>query len=509
MMGKHGRFVVVSNRLPVTIRDDGGRLLVMPGSGGLVTAMSPVLQSRGGIWIGWPGKSEHASQDEVIGALDAGAEDRGFDLVPVFLPAEVADRYYEGFSNATIWPLFHDLQGRTVFEGAYYRAYLEANRLFADCVESCTGDRDFIWVHDYHLMDVARILRERGAKRTCAFFLHIPFPPPDIFMKLPWRREILEALFRYDLIGLQTFRDRRNFLHCVDDISPCAHVSGHGQVIRVERENRQISLGVFPIGIDAASFENTSLETNVRLEERQIRKASGNRKIILGVDRLDYTKGIPHRFRAFQKALETHPELRGNVTLIQIAVPSRQMVEGYAPLREEIEQIAGHINGRFTSSDWVPVVLLVRSMEREQLVAYYRAADIALITPLKDGMNLVCKEYCAARTEDTGVLILSEFAGAAAQLYKGALMVNPHDIDGTADAIASAASMSRTEQRRRMKILRQMIRQKNVYWWVDTFIQVASGRDAAGFFGEGFRPYPQFLFPGKDDDVSVFSRIGS
>ncbi len=508
-MRKHARFVVVSNRLPVVIERNSDGLRAIPGSGGLVTAMTPVLQARGGMWIGWPGHADGIPEPDILQTLESGSVDGGFDLVPVFLPEDVATGYYDGFSNATIWPLFHDLQGRTVFEGAYHRAYLEANRMFADRVEACTNERDFVWVHDYHLMDVARFLRERGARGTCAFFLHIPFPPPDIFMKLPWRREILEALFHYDLLGFQTFRDRRNFIHCMDDISPCSNLSGQGNVIRIRRENRQVGLGVFPIGIDAREFENISRSASVRLAERSVRATAGDRKIILGVDRLDYTKGIPHRLKAFEKALEMHPALRGRVTFLQIAVPSREGVEGYLPLRKEIEQIAGHINGRFTSSGWVPVVLMVRSMNREDLVAHYRAADVAMVTPLKDGMNLVCKEYCATRTEEAGVLVLSEFAGAASQLYRGALLVNPHDIDGTADAIAEAVSMSRQEQRRRMRLLRQTIRQKDIYWWTDTFVQVASGRKASEFFdGESHRPYPQFLYSEEAMDVIPSLRTG-
>jgi alpha,alpha-trehalose-phosphate synthase [UDP-forming] len=509
-MRKHARFVVVSNRLPVVIERNSDGLRAIPGSGGLISAMTPVLRARGGMWIGWPGHSDGVPEPEVLQTLEAGSADWGFDLVPVFLPEDVATGYYDGFSNATIWPLFHDLQGRTVFEIAYHKAYLDANRMFADCVESCTEERDFVWVHDYHLMDVARFLREHGTKRTCAFFLHIPFPPPDIFMKLPWRREILEALFHYDLLGFQTFRDRRNFLDCVDDISPCSHPSGRGNVIRIRRENRQVGLGVFPIGIDAREFENISRSASAHLAEQSVRETAGNRKIILGVDRLDYTKGIPHRLKAFEKALGTHPELCGNVTFLQIAVPSREGVEGYLPLRREIEQIAGHINGRFTSSGWVPVVLMVRGVNREELVAHYRAADVAMVTPLKDGMNLVCKEYCAARTDGAGVLVLSEFAGAAAQLYRGAMLVNPHDIDGTADAIAEAVSMPRKEQRRRMRLLRNTIRQKDVYWWMDTFIQVASGRKASEFFdGESLRPYPQFLYKGEATDVTPSPPAGS
>lgn len=468
--------VVAANRLPVVLHREAAEVRLTPSSGGLVTAMHPVLGERGGTWIGWPGDTSGLSTARVEEALHAVSEEQGFDLVPVTLSEELRQCYYDGFANATIWPLFHDLQGRCRFDESYYKGYVEANRRFAREIARRTEKGDLLWVHDYHLMSVAHQLRQQRVALRTAFFLHIPFPASDIFLKLPWRRQLLRHLLDFDFLGFQTQRDRRNFLGCLVDLFPRFTISKTGVMHSVAREKRNTRIGVFPIGIDAAGFEKLSGEAAVREMEREIRESYAGRRLFLGVDRLDYTKGIPQRLHAFERALERFPHLREKITLLQLVVPSREDVEGYAPLREEIERIVGHINGRFTSGNWVPVVLMVRSVSRERLIALYRAACAALITPLKDGMNLVCKEYCAVKTENDGVLILSEFAGAAAQLYKGALLVNPHDMEGMARSIEAAATMSPAEQERRMKRLRRNVARHDIHWWVSGFLSAASER---------------------------------
>jgi trehalose 6-phosphate synthase len=295
-----------------------------------------------------------------------------------------------------VWPLFHDLQSLCNFEPAYWRAYCDVNRRFAEVVAGNTEPGDFIWVHDYHLMNLAGELRRAGVRSRVGFFLHIPFPSPDLFLKLPWRREVLQSLLEYDLIGFQTQRDRRNFVQCVRALVKDADIEGRGQVLLVSALGRVVRVGSFPISIDYNTFMRRAVASDVAERARELHRLLPNRKLILGVDRLDYTKGIPLRLKAFQSLLSRFPELRERVSYIQVVVPSREDIPRYQELKTEIEQLVSKINGSFVHpGGWVPVWYVYRSLSRLDLLAYYRAADIALVTPLRDGMNLVAKEYCA------------------------------------------------------------------------------------------------------------------
>lgn len=474
-----GRLVVVSNRLPVVLSKSAGGWRSEPGSGGLVTAIAPVLRNRGGLWIGWPGT---AGREDLSGALDRATRDVGYSLVPVSLDKEEVDQHYRGFSNEIIWPLFHDLQTKCNFDPLYWDTYREVNRRFAEVTRDHTAPHDFIWVHDYHLMLTAQNLRALGTEARLGFFLHIPFPPFDIFVKLPWRREILRALLSYDLVGFQTLRDRRNFVQCLIALLPGTSVRGRGQVCQIESGERTIRSGAFPISIDSRQFESDSASHDVAESAWHIHENLPDRQIILGVDRMDYTKGITDRLRAFRRLLERHPEHRDEVTLVQVVVPSRRGIPGYESLKIEIEGLVGEINGQLTGpSGKVPIHYIYRALERTELLGYYRASEVALVTPLKDGMNLVAKEYCACSLEENGVLILSEFAGAAAELQRGALMVNPYDIAGVADALHKAVTMRPDERHRRMHQLRQSIKQHDIFWWVDSFLRASIERDLSSF----------------------------
>ena len=336
--------------------------------------------------------------------------------------------------------------------------------------------RDFVWVHDYQLMSLAAELRLAGTRSRIGFFLHIPFPAPDVFMKLPWRAPVLDALLQYDLIGFQTARDRRNFL---------ASAQALGREVKAERT------GHFPISIDYNAFMRRAAAPDVAAKARELHQLLPKRKLVLGIDRLDYTKGVTLRLLAFQDLLQRHPEMRGRVSLLQVVVPSREDIPQYHRMKNEIEQLVGRINGEFARPGaWVPVWYEYRSLSRLELLAYYRAADIALITPLKDGMNLVAKEYCACSIEEDCVLILSEFAGAAAQLAPGALLVNPYDIQGVAEAIRAAYAMAPAEREARMRRMRRSIRKQDVFWWVDAFLKAAISRDLRDF------PLPPRRAPG-------------
>ncbi|HTO77457.1 MAG TPA: trehalose-6-phosphate synthase [Thermoanaerobaculia bacterium] len=472
--------VVVSNRLPFALTREDGAWRVEPGSGGLVTALRPVLEGRGGRWIGWSGAVAEDLPD-ARAALRASGERFGYELVPVPLTASERDRFYHGFSNEVIWPLFHDLLSMCRFDPEYWRAYEAVNRRFAAEAAKDARPGDFFWVHDYHLLAMAGELRRLGVSSRIAFFLHIPFPPLDVFLKLPWRFPVLQSLLSYDLVGFQTIRDRRNFLQCVRLLLPGARFSGKGAVMSVRWEDRDVRVGTFPISIDARALERRARQPEVVAKAASLRADETGRRIVLGVDRLDYTKGIAQKLEAFRRLLETSPELRGNVTLVQIAVPSREEIRGYREHRTAIERLVGEINGTFTRSGWVPVHYLHRPLEGPRLSAYYLAADVALVTPLKDGMNLVAKEYCATRVSKDGVLVLSEFAGAAAELQRAALLVNPYDVEGVADALRRALDMPRAEQRARMSRLRRTIRERDIYHWLDAFLRAAISRDLAEF----------------------------
>jgi trehalose 6-phosphate synthase len=466
------RLVLVSNRLPIVLdRRDDGSFVVKPGSGGLVTAFEPVLKSRGGLWIGWPGVT--GEPENLADALSQATHQTGYDLKAIPLSDEERDKFYYGYSNEVLWPLFHDLQEHCNFDPTYEQPYIEINKRFAQAIrDNCTAD-DFIWVQDYQLMYVAQGLMDLGFDANIAFFLHTPFPPVDIYMKLPGRTQLLRALLQYDLIGLQTIRDRRNFIDCVRYLLRDAKVRSQGGLSLVRIGDHETRIGSFPIGIDYSEFADRAAAPEVGRRAQEIHDRLLADQLLFGVDRLDYTKGIRHRLNAFRDALRRHPDMQRRVTFIQVVVPSRTDIPMYAALKTEIEQMVSEINGEFTTDNWVPVHYVFRSVSRDELLALYRACEIAMVTPLKDGMNLVAKEFCAANPELNGVLVLSEFAGAAAQLGRSALLVNPYDVRGMADAIHQAIQMSPQERRTRMRKLRRIVQQQDVHWWVNSFLHAA------------------------------------
>lgn len=467
------RLLAVSNRLPVAIeRDEQGTCLVRQSAGGLVTALGAVLRRSGGIWVGWPGAREETAP-EVSAALREQSRTLGYGLRPVSLSRVEYEGFYQGYANEIIWPLFHDLQSRCNFVPEYWRHYLSVKDKYVEAVLSVHEPGDFIWVHDYHLMGLGRQLRERGCESQVGFFLHIPFPPPDIFSKLPWREDVLRELLAYDIVGMQTSRDRENLLSCVRRLLPGARIASRKRLAEVSFAEHRVRVGVFPIGIDFGEFARHAASGPVTQRVQELRGQFPSPQIVLGVDRLDYTKGIPDRIRAFELALRRYPELHRTVTLVQVVVPSREHVPEYQDLKARIERGVAQVNGAYSQPGWVPIHYVFRSVERAELLAYYRAADVALITPLKDGMNLVAKEYCAAQSENNGVLILSEFAGAAFQLAGGATLVNPYDLEGVAAAIRRAVALSPLQRRPAMQRLRRNVKRQDVFWWVGQFFEAA------------------------------------
>lgn len=486
------RLVVISNRLPIVIENEGGRTSIKPGQGGLVTALSPVFRQVGGLWIGWSGAviEDHLELDDLL--RDASAK-AGFELRTVDLSAREREEFYHGFSNEIIWPLFHELYTLCKFDPAYWETYQVVNRKFAEVVAANIEENDYVWVHDYHLLNVAGDLHEMGIDCRLAFFLHIPFPPIDIFLKLPWRTQVLRRMLEFDVIGFQTPRDRRNFAECVRTLLPDVRTQGRGRVMTMRSGERTIRVGSFPISIDFNEFAGQAASPPVTEHVQHLREEYGDCKIVLSVDRLDYTKGIPSRLRAIRSALRRYPELHRKVVFVQIVVPSRSSIPGYQELKLEIDRLVGEINGEFTRSAWVPVHHMYRSLQRDELTAYYRTADVGLVTPLRDGMNLVAKEYCTCSIETDGVLILSEFAGAAAEFQRGALLVNPFDRHGVADALHRALTMPPGERRERMRRLRRIVRDNDIFHWVDSFLVASDPRKS----DHSLKPVEEFV-PGRD-----------
>ncbi len=497
-MNAHDRLLIVSNRLPVVIEKTEDELKLRQGSGGLVTAMAPVLRNRGGVWIGWSGLTDESDED-ISRLLNDAPASTGYSLRSVSLTTEELELYYQGFSNEVIWPLFHDLQSQCNFKPEYWESYVTVNRRFASVVQDEFRDGDYIWIHDYHLMSVGEELRALGVDSPIGFFLHIPFPAPDIFIKLPWRFQILRAMLQFDLLGFQTVRDHRNFIQCVRMLLKDVAVRHERGMHICTTERAEVRLGVFPISIDFKDFEQRARSQEISESAWYIHEAMQDRQIVLGIDRLDYTKGIPNRLEAFRHLLRTQPDVHERVTFLQVVVPSRADIPEYNTLKTEIERLVGEINGEFTRSGWIPVHYIYRHLNRNELLGYYRTAEVALITPIRDGMNLVAKEYCACNIDGRGVLILSEFAGAVQQLHRYALVVNPYDIAGVGQALYDALNMPMEERRRRMMRLRAAVRRYDIYRWVESFLHAAISKDLQNF------PLLDEYIPSPSDDGAAIT----
>ena len=460
------RLVVVSNRLPFTLKRAGDSWRTERSTGGLATAMTPILKRTNGIWIGWSGESSGAEEDERRQARlrDWAKRERYF---AVELPEKIVRGFYEGYANQTLWPLFHHFPSLLNFDPDDWRAYVEANHRFRDRVLEHLQPNDLVWIHDYQLMLLPQLLREAAPEARIGFFLHIPFPTSAVFRLLPRREELLQGLLGADFLAFHTYSYLQHFR-----TSTLRILGLETMMDRIEIGTRSARLHALPIGI--APDEFTKLvqhdeETIARLSE--MRRRFEGRKILLGVDRLDYTKGIPHRLRTFRRLLKETPDLRGRITLIQVAVPSREVIPMYKELRQEVDELVGKINGEFSTPDWTPIVYLRRGMPPKELAALYALADLAWVTPLRDGLNLVAKEYFACQGEGgAGVLILSEFAGAAAEMGE-AFLVNPYDEERTAETISRALSLPEAERRERMSALYARVRRNTVFDWGERFLK--------------------------------------
>ena len=460
-------FVVVANRLPVDLeRLPDGTERWKHSPGGLVSALEPFLRARHGAWVGWPGLA-----DADVEPFDDGE----MHIHPVRVSSSEFSEYYEGFSNATLWPLYHDVVVPPVFERSWWDAYQRVNQRFAEAAAEVTAEGATVWIQDYQLQLVPALLRELRPDLRIGFFLHIPFPPVELFMQLPWRTEIVRGLLGADLVGFHRPGGAQNFLWLARRLA--GFEPSRGQVgVRsrpgvVQVGDRTVRVGAFPISIASSELDRLARSREVQQRAKEIRAELGNpRRIMLGVDRLDYTKGIDVRLDALHEMHAEGHTTAEDAVMVQVATPSRERVEHYKQMRENIERKVGRINGEFGRVGHPAVHYLHTSVARKELVAFYCAADVMVVTPVRDGMNLVCKEYVAGRHDLGGALVLSEFAGAAAELTS-AFLVNPHNLDGVKDALLAALEMDQAEGRRRMRALRRQVLTHDVDRWARSFLE--------------------------------------
>lgn len=446
-----GRLIAVSNRTAI---DPNTR------AGGLAVALWESLQQSNGLWVGWSGQLKDFPSSRARRVSDDGVD---------FALCDMSKSQYEGFylnySNSILWPLFHNRLDLVNFDLHDFGPYQRTNKQFADTVAELATPKDFVWVHDYHFFLLAQELRRSSWTGKLGFFLHIPFPPPDVFRALPEALIIVRALCDYDIIGLQTSTDITNLKRLL--IEDCGARDLGGELIYVY--GRTITLRHCPIGIDAGEFANAAKGDPAKLARKKLQKFLGDRKLIIGVDRMDYSKGLPQRFEAVAKLFESFPQTHGVTSYVQIAPPSRSIVDEYIQLREQLDELCGHINGDYGDLDWIPIRYLARSYQREEIAGLYKMSDVCLVTPLQDGMNLVAKEFIAAQdAADPGVLILSKFAGAAEQM-KAAIIVNPYDSEEVAKMIAHALDMSLDERQQRWEELWKGVTKQDINWWRERF----------------------------------------
>lgn len=459
-----GRMIVVSNRVPLPDKDG-----VMP-AGGLAVAVNAALQDSGGIWFGWSGESVEEGEPRPVTHRQHGA----IDFALTDLSARDVDEYYSGFANRVLWPLFHCRIDLAEYSRRDKDGYFRVNRMFADRLMPLIEPDDIIWVHDYHLIPLAEELRRRGVTNRIGFFLHIPWPPADILFTMPIHDQIMKGLSAYDLVGFQTDHDLDNYISCLirEGVGDRAPESPAGDASRavITAYGRTFHAQTFGIGIETQEFADLAAQSTDTETVTDLRRSMGGRELIIGVDRLDYSKGIPQRIMAFEQFLELNPDRVGNVTLLQIAPSSRSDVPEYRDMRAEVESLAGRVNGTMGRIDWTPIRYINQSVDRDSLAALYREARVGLVTPLRDGMNLVAKEYVAAQNpDDPGVLVLSRFAGAAREL-SGAVLCNPYDSEQTARAIEWALTMTLEERRRRWRDMMDYLLKNDIQSWCKSYL---------------------------------------
>jgi len=455
-----GKTIIVSNRLPVKVLREDDTIYYMPSEGGLATGLGSIYKDGKNIWIGWPGKYIQGEGDRQKISTQLESE----NMVPVFLSKKLIEEFYEGFSNDCIWPIFHYFLQYANFSHEYYHAYEKANKLFCDTVLKNMEPDDIVWIHDYQLLLLPQLIRNKIPHAKIGFFQHIPFPSYEVFRMIPWRRELLEGMLGADLIGFHTYDDMRHFLSSVSRLTGIPNNRG-----RIETGDRIIEVDSFPMGIDYRKYAMAAASPRTIDHEIHLRASLGKQQLILSIDRLDYSKGLPQRLQAFELFLDRHPEYHELVSLIMVVVPSRDNVAQYKELKQEVDVLVGRINGTYGKINWTPVHYFYRSFELNELSAFYRMAHVALVTPLRDGMNLVCKEYIASKLDKTGVLILSEMAGASKELSE-ALLINPNNVSEMADTIYNALTMPEEVQIIHLSLMQATLKRYNIHHWFGIFM---------------------------------------
>jgi trehalose 6-phosphate synthase/phosphatase len=452
--------IIVSNRLPVKIQTSEEGISYKPSEGGLATGLGSIYKQGGNLWIGWPGMyvDDIQTQDEITATL------RDENMSPIFLTTEDIRDFYEGFSNETLWPIFHYFMEYAEYERPLWEAYERVNQKFCEEIIKHAEPGDTLWVHDYQLMMLPQMIRDRLENANIGFFLHIPFPSYEVFRLLPWRKEIITGLLGSDLVGFHTYDDMRHFLSSVERIVGFSNKQG-----QIQTGKRTLIVDSFPMGIDYDKYANTAQSEETIAKANTFKESIKDSKLIVSIDRLDYSKGIPQRLNAYEMFLERFPEFREKVTLYMVVVPSRDKVEKYKMLKEEVDEMVGRINGKFGRVAWTPIHYFYRSFPLPSLSAFYRLADVALVTPMRDGMNLVCKEYVASKDNNGGVLVLSEMAGASKEL-SDALIINPNNIEQIVETIYQALTMEPEEQNRRIKSMQSTLKKFNIHHWVNLFM---------------------------------------
>lgn len=455
-----GKTIIVSNRLPVRIIQEDNSFYYMPSEGGLATGLSSIYKEGDNMWVGWPGQNVKKEEDKLQIKKDLKEE----NMIPVFLSKKLIENFYEGFSNDTIWPIFHYFLQYANFEASLFDAYVEANKIFCNTVLSVANDDDTIWIHDYQLLLLPQMVRKKLPNVGIGFFQHIPFPSYEVFRMMPWRKKILRGMLGADLVGFHTYDDMRHFLSSVSRLVGIPNSRG-----RIETGDRIVEVDSFPMGIDYNKYAITAASPKTIDQEIKFRSSLGNQKLIISIDRLDYSKGLPKRLEAFELFLEKYSDFQEKVSLIMVVVPSRDNVPQYKELKEEVDLLVGRINGKYGKLNWTPIHYFYRSFTPESLSAFYRMAHVALVTPMRDGMNLVCKEFIASKLDKTGVLILSEMAGASKEL-SDAILINPNNSDQMVEAIYKALTMPEEEQVLHISIMQETLKRFNINHWVKMFM---------------------------------------
>lgn len=459
------RTIIISNRLPVKVEQRENELIYQNSEGGLATGLSSISNNEDCLWIGWPGLTieDKDIQQRVRRDLERK------NLVSVMLSAKEVNEFYEGFSNETLWPLFHYFPTYATYNSDYWNTYVSVNQKFADAILDIASEHDTIWIHDYHLLLVPAMVRAKMPEASIGFFQHIPFPSYEVFRLLPWRTQLIEGLLGADLVGFHTADDVQHFRESAEKIMQENHEADFSTNGFISLNGRNITVDAFPMGIDYAKFNELAVNYRTLNNSQKLDQLIGEKKLIISIDRLDYSKGIIHRLKAYEQFLEQYPEFYEKVVFFQLIVPSRDSVKQYASLKEEVNRLVSDINSKHGTISWQPICYFYRSMPAEMLSALYSSADVAMVTPLRDGMNLVSKEYIASKVNTPGVLILSEMAGAAKELSE-ALLVNPNDQQQVVQAIYKSLIMPVREQVKRLKAMQKIIAESDVFRWVDNFM---------------------------------------